>query len=195
MTKFENAFNYMIQYEGDKFVDHPNDKGGATKFGISEKFVMEHTTSIGFNIEAETLLHPGFSVKTFIRNLIQSDAEAIYKKYFWLPIYEKIETQDIANYIFDMAVNHGHKNAAIIVQRAIRAASLPIKEDGIIGKETLKYLNFENNNTIDVIVYAAGLFVAMHSERAGFMRCIVAANPSQKVFLEGWLKRAYGEKL
>ena len=38
---------------------------------------------------------------------------------------------------------------------------------------------------------ATALLVALRSEQAGFYRSIIAGDPSQGVFVNGWLRRAY----
>jgi lysozyme family protein len=210
MSDFQAAFNYMIAYEGDKFVDSTLDKGGATKFGISAKFISHLKDNDKLPL-LNLVSHPDFivipefkknvfiddaytAIYFYIKNLTREQAQWIYHEYFWLTIYNDIYYQDIANFIFDMTVHHGAKNAAIIAQRGLRCLGYTsCKEDAILGKSTLSGINYMGDG--GTFSDRPPLLKIMHSERAGFVRCIVAAHPDQKVFLNGWLKRAYGEKL
>jgi len=203
MTKFDIAFDYTIQYEGTKFVDDPDDEGGATKFGISEKFIKglkdddllpvkidKNRDPIWYKKGTEVIGH----IKDYIHDLTIELAKLIYQKYFWLPIYDQIENQDICNYIFDMHVQHGKKKAAELTQRAISAylGNGSFKIDGIFGNETLSFINdfcFYNCDGTNIAK------ITLIAVRESFYRCIVAHDKSQEQFLGGWLKRAYGEKL
>jgi len=59
----------------------------------------------------------------------------------------------------------------------------PVKADGILGPITKRMINRCVNKT--------GLLVAMRSEAAGVYRMIAAKKPALRVFLAGWLRRAY----
>lgn len=79
-------------------------------------------------------------------------------------------------------MNLGIRAATIILQRALRSASIYVPEDGLMGPVTISaVLNSEPNI----------LLAAMKSEAAGYYRLIAAKNPSQQKFLQGWLNRAY----
>lgn len=157
---FDAAIVGVLQNEGDKFTNHPADKGGPTKYGISKKF------------------HPDVDVE----NLTREQAIEIYWNRYWDGNdYDKLPFP-IGLKLFDLAVNMGKPQAIKLLQRAIRAAGHPLKDDGILGSKTILAAN-------DVI--PGILIVAMKSESAGFYRSLVAKNPSQSVFLDGWLNRAY----
>ncbi len=216
MGDFNQAFDYMIQYEGTQFVDNPDDKGGPTKFGISERFIFKNNflpswspllgdadNSNGYEWVASEW--NGENNKDYIRNLNIESAKLIYQKYFWLPIYEQIGSQQIANYIFDMTVQHGRGKAAELTQRAInssyaQASHCHVIVDAKFGKDTLNSINSIINEKIEAKVVPCSLGIrvfrsALIAVRESLFRCIVAHYPSQKQFLDGWLKRAYGEKL
>ena len=59
--------------------------------------------------------------------------------------------------------------------------SVGITADGIVGKVTLSYLNTPNSEAI---------FYRLRSEREDYYTEIVRNNPSQRVFLNGWLRRS-----
>ena len=159
MIDFNKAVEKVLKFEGvlsnDKY-----DTGGLTKYGISKK------------------AYPNID----IANLTKEQAIAIYKRDYWDNNNCGImQTQELAEQVFDIAVNGGLS----CVQRAINSL-LPtgtvLKEDGVIGKNTLSYINtFEPkqlNNTIA-------------RYRARRYAVICKNNPTQLIFLEGWLERCF----
>ncbi|MDR2781942.1 MAG: hypothetical protein LBB21_05845 [Holosporaceae bacterium] len=143
------------------YVNDPADPGGETNFGISKRS------------------YPHLDIK----NLTLDQAKEIYFRDFWQKgKYEQIEDKNIAIKLFDLGVNIGINQANKLIQRALRAAGTQVVEDGIIGPITLKAIN-EADPT--------DLLSALKSESAGHYRLIANLNPSQKKFIEGWLRRAY----
>lgn len=156
---FEDAFDDLMKVEGG-YANHPDDNGGETKHGISKRSYPECD----------------------IKNLTRDEAKEIYYADFWLPNKCDMMPEIVGKKLFDLSVNFGNKQAAKLLQRALRSVLEQVEEDGIVGQKTL---------------YAASkapcecLVCAMKSEAAGHYRLIVAKNPSFKVFLKGWLRRAY----
>lgn len=110
---FEKAIDVVLAHEGG-FVDHPNDAGGATNWGISSRW------------------NPGVDVA----NLTREEAIEIYWSSRWDGRgYDQLPER-IAVKIFDLAVNMGEKNGVSILQRALRAVGVLVAIDGAIGPET-----------------------------------------------------------
>ncbi len=110
IENFDTAFSFVLKVEGG-FVDDPNDKGGKTKFGISQKAFPELK----------------------IVEITKEQAKEIYKTHYWdaCQADQLPPSFDIA--VFDCAVNQGPKKAVMLLQRA-----LGVKDDGIIGNITLE---------------------------------------------------------
>ena len=187
MDVFDNAFNYVLFNEcgpdKDSVVNHEKDTGGITKYGISLRFLQ--------SIPLDRLKIYGI----FAYEMVQSDdiirltienAKAIYRGEFWgYAPFEKINVDNVRNYIFDTAVNCGIAPAVKCAQRAcwaVHASSHILLDDGIMGSKTLMLVNRCGSDLLN----------AMRSERAGYYRIIVEKNPSQADFIDGWLNRAYG---
>lgn len=140
---------------------NPSDDGGITKFGIS------------------SLSYP----KVDVANLTLEKAKAIYRADFWQPFpFNKIKDKEVAIKFFDLAVNMGQRVACRLVQRALRATDRRLIEDGVFGQKTLDAIN--NADSTD-------LLAALKSEAAGYYRLLVHIDTKDKIFLEGWLNRAY----
>lgn len=160
-AKFKKAVEYVLKNEGG-YAGDPHDRGGATKYGISQRS------------------YPNLDIK----KLNKEDAIKIYYCDYWLRgKFEEIQDEDVATKFFDLAVNMGSRSATFIVQRALRSACIAIiEEDGIVGSQTLSAINMTNPRV---------LLAAIKSEAAGYYRALVIKDQNQKKFLNGWLARAY----
>jgi lysozyme family protein len=159
-AKFERAIKRVLEFEGE-YSNDSQDAGGETKYGISKRS------------------YPNLD----IRNLTVDGAKLIYYRDFWEPqLYGDFESVELAEKVFDLAVNVGTNKAHLLLQRALRAVGNPVREDGVLGKITLVAVNSANSGE---------LLAALRSEAAGYYRSIVTKNASQNKFINGWLKRAY----
>lgn len=95
---FDTAFDRLISHEGG-YVNHPNDPGGETKFGICKRSYPN------VNIAALTV----------------EDAKAIYKRDFWDVLGDDVDPA-IKFQVFDFAVNSGVQTAIRKLQSAIGVA-------------------------------------------------------------------------
>ena len=117
-NKFRRALQYVLQNEGgDSNV--PQDRGGRTRFGITEKTAKRH----------------GFNVHTLTRE----QAEWIYMKGFWE--YEWVSDERVAIKWFDLAVNMGNERANRLVQEAANDCGMCLALDGVIGPKTRLAVN------------------------------------------------------
>lgn len=182
MTKFEKALEFVLAHEGG-LSENPSDSGGVTNFGISLRFLREvlpeklRRYGIFGDVNEET-----------IRHLTPGQAKLIYHEEFWeCNRFDEIFPQDLCAYCFDMVVNHGAAQAIKLIQRATWAYHFTryyIREDGVIGNETLDALNGIGDDLLPVLV---GI-------RAEFFRHLSAIRPKDEHNLDGWLNRAYSAK-
>ncbi|VAX29411.1 hypothetical protein MNBD_NITROSPIRAE01-400 [hydrothermal vent metagenome] len=165
MTNFSPAFEKMIRNEGG-YVLHEvkGDRGGQTYAGVARKF------------------HPNWGGWSYIDqgdtdNPALSEAvRAFYEKNFWDRIKgAKIKDQNVAETIFDFAVNAGVKTASKLVQLVVGAVP-----DGIIGPNTIERVN-KQDPEVFILKYALTK-VTRYAE-------ICNRNRSQNKFLLGWINR------
>lgn len=169
MADFMEAVKIVLANEGG-LVNSSTDPGGVTNFGISLRWYKE---TVSQEATAEDII-----------SLTQDAAIALYKKYFWdNHPYENINSQPLANYIFDMSVNMGASVAHKISQRTIWTVEgyNSLIDDGILGQITLSKIN----------LYDIRLILPIQSERAGYYRLIASSEAFAKDDLTGWLNRAY----
>jgi lysozyme family protein len=159
MADFNAAIVKTLAREGgSRFTDDPDDRGGATKYGISQRS------------------YPTLD----IRNLTEQQARDIYKRDYWDRVRgDEIQSELIAENIFDTAVNMGVRTASRLAQIA-----LSIKPgDGIIGSGSLKVINEADEE----------MFLALYTiSKIARYRDICMKNRSQKKYLLGWINRALG---
>lgn len=170
---FKDAYSITKQQEGG-YANDPDDRGGETYAGVARRY---HAKWGGWAIV--DYYKKQTRTQRELNQALSEDMEMIrlkqefYKEKFWDPIDKYPFSQDVKIYLFDYAVNSGHKNAYKALQRA-----LGVKADGVIGKKTLE-------------AYAkagVSLVAKLKSERDAFYFKI--AKGSQKKYLNGWLKRS-----
>ena len=174
---FLTALQETLKKEG-RLVDHRADRGGVTDYGISLRF-LQGLPDLDGDINGD-----GHVNEADIRALRPSDVAHLYRKHFWDHYrLDEIHHARVAVKAFDLLVNMRSKPAVKILQRALRACNSPVLEDGILGSKTLAAVN----NIRDQL----NLLAAMRSEAYGHYRLIIAADPTQAVFHDGWKNRAY----
>ena len=169
MPTIDAMIEHIIELEGG-YVDHPNDKGGPTKYGITIKTL---SAELGRPATIED-----------VQALNKGDAAAIYKDdYFYAPKLHRLQ-EELWPQLFDMSVNHGPGNSIRMLQRVLTMAGFTCAVDGGIGPNTVKAA---------LAAYDAmgGYLINAISEyREVFYNRIVENNPSQNVFIKGWINRA-----
>ena len=120
-----------------------------------------------------------------VRNLDDDTAHEIFDlKFYRAPRIDTLP-DEIRPLAFDCAINHGPRQAVRFVQRVVNLAGFgPVDVDGVLGPQSRKAADKANAEM-------GPLFNdAILEERRNFYRMIVARDPSQEVFLKGWLARA-----
>ena len=168
--KFLKAIPYVLTHEGH-ISNEAFDAGGYTSYGISLLFLESIHDDVN---------HDGKVDANDIKGLTVDQAEQIYFDNFWKPIYEKLSDR-IATKVFDVAVNTGNLRAALFLQKTAIALGQNITADGLLGDQTIMALSHYNDDQI-LDKYC--------DIQAQFYKDIVAKNPSQQKFENGWLNRA-----
>ena len=165
----------------DGYVAHPADRGGATRFGITEG-VARANGYVG-------------DMRLFSR----AAAVAIYRRIYWtLPGFDRVAERApaIAAELFDTGVNMGPAVAAGFVQRALNALNRGARDypdvvlDGRIGGQTLAaldaFLAVRGRGGETVLLKA---IEALQGER---YVALAERRPANEAFLYGWLANRIG---
>ena len=116
---FLKAVDFTLHWEGGAS-DDPDDPGGPTRFGISQR------------------QYPDLDIAALTRE----EAVAIYHRDFWQKYaYGRISSEHIACRLFDLAVNVGPFRAHCMLQIALNRSGVRVNIDGIIGPRTLWAVN------------------------------------------------------
>lgn len=189
-AEFLPAYNITRQNEGgyhNATGVNSADRGGETFKGIARK---AWPGWLGWKIIDAMKIGPGFPQVALEDETLSKLVRGFYQRHFWdINRLTEISNQAIANELFDTGVNVGSVTAARWLQRACNylnrnQRSWPnLKVDGMIGPITLSRVNalsaVDQRHLFDVLNIMQG----MHYLN------IIDRDPSQEVFLRGWISR------
>lgn len=133
MAKFELAHPKVAAHEGG-YANDPNDKGGETWKGIARK---ANPGWQGWVIIDSYRNKPNFPANLKAVELLESLVRSLYRIKYWDEIQgDRIMKQEIADSIYDSAVNMGPSRAIKLSQKA-----LGLPESGKMDDTTLNRLN------------------------------------------------------
>lgn len=162
--KFDKAVNDLLLDEGG-YVNHPNDPGGETKYGISKRS------------------YPGVD----IRNLTPEMARRIYYEDWWVPLGLENFPDPLGAKMLNVSVNVGVRTGWKILQRALNSFPLPerLSVDGVYGRKTKRALDYvlQRFSSQQVTNKVAEYQVARYEWLARTYRKF-------RVFINGWRRRA-----
>lgn len=161
MNSFDLCFDLILLLEGEKYTNIPEDKGGPTKYGITQKVASK------YGIE---------DVKYLTKEQAKDIYYQEYYKNFKLDRVNDIRKQAL---IFGTVVNTGYAGVKLL-QQALNLMGYNLKVDAIIGFNTLHAINDCNFNL---------LMDKLEQQQSRYYKNIVARNPTQQKFLKGWIKR------
>ena len=180
---FSIAHTFTALWEGGES-DHPADRGGFTKFGVSLKFLQELAAESQAN--RDTLDRMGVILpvtRNTIRNLTESLAASLFRWQMWDALKLDLIPLRPAVVLYDAAVNSGPAQSVKLAQRGYNHCvtyGQPLVVDGIMGPATRAAMQMADTDKA---------LTAMLDEREKFFQTIVDNKPSQGVFLRGWLNR------
>lgn len=180
MTEIDQLIEDVIEREGG-YVDHPADRGGPTRWGITEAVARRQ----GYLDD--------------MRHLPKCDAAAIYKRLYWnAPGFDTIahSAPKLAAELFDTGINMGTGTATGFLQCALNALNrngrdyADIRVDRRIGPVTLGaldgFLRKRGGAGEAVLLKAVEALQGAHYVR------LAESRPSQEAFLYGWLANRIG---
>lgn len=176
MNRIDDIIGAMIfKFEGG-YSNHPNDRGGPTNYGITQKTYEQH---LGRPASAEE-----------VRLMPKAHALAIYRSRYWKAANLDLLPEPLQPAAFDAAVNNGPGTAIRLLQKALADLGYSIKVDGLVGPNT-SALAFRA-----VAERGARLVVDRFCDRRRqhYLE-IIAADPTQKIFETGWLRRCEAYRL
>ena len=129
-NRFGLAVRPLLVLEGG-FVDHPDDPGGATNFGISLRFLQTLD-----DIELGDIDGDGDVDYQDISQMKSIDAQLLYFEHWWDKYgYGQIVDQGVANKLLDMSVNMGARQGP---QAPSASYQLCARAEGLSGRWSLR---------------------------------------------------------
>lgn len=159
---FQNSLVLIFGHEG-KFSNHPDDPGGATNFGVTQKTFNFWRRYEGKPIES-------------VRNITIFEASRLYKKQYWDAVRGDMLPIGLDHVIFDYAVNSGPVKAIKELQKALQITS-----DGVIGAETELNIRELSGKTDKI----SALIKLILKRRMSFLRRL----KNWRSFGRGWTNR------
>jgi lysozyme family protein len=167
MSYFDQAFAYTVGNEGG-YTNDRADRGGPTNWGIT---IHDLSTFLGRPATIDE-----------VQNMSIDIAKSIYLHRYWMAMgLDHIKYQPVAMCMFDIGVVRGIGVPPIYAQQICNDNGSKLAVDGHIGPLSVVEINSQNPATF---VRAFAL-----KTKNGFLG-IVARNPTQVVFIRGWLRRA-----
>lgn len=180
-AELKTKIDAVMRAEGwDKYTNLPNDKGGPTKWGITEATAR------------------AFGYKGRMQDLDYETAYRIYVERFWhAPKFDEINirSDELAQAMFDWGVNSGPSRPVKALQRALNTLNRQGKDypdidtDGGLGRITFGAIDaFVKKRGDDGLRYLAGMVKA---QRSVFLMEISERDQSQEDFSNGWQQRVF----
>lgn len=171
MASFDKYAPKLRKWEGNKFVDDPDDYGGATNKGVT--------------LDTFRMVYGADKTVDDLRNMTEDQWRGVMKGYFWDKCKgDMINNQSVAEIFVDWCINAGIgkiKN----VQKILR-----VDADGIVGPKTLAALNSCNQKVLHYRIKRARLEHYFSCVDGSREVDIYSSNPTGNLsFIDGWINR------
>lgn len=184
MADIKPALARVLKSEGG-WVNDPDDPGRETYCGVSRRY---HPAWSGWVIIDEWKAKPGFPETLKSDHALELAVETFYRAIWKRLSCDAIESQSIAEELFDAAVNPGEKLAAAFLQNALNALNknrklwpdLPV--DGEVGPKTLSNIKAAAGESELVAKVQKVL-------RANYFIGRMKANNEKEKYARGWIAR------
>lgn len=167
---FEDLIEDLLEAEGG-FVDDPADRGGRTKYGVTQTTFNDWRDRQGQS-------------RDDVADLDLDEAKAIYRALYWdTSGAGRIRSRTVAAQLLDLAVNCGVGAAVMLLQDAVNICHpkrVQLVVDGAFGPRTVKAVSECDSDTL----FDVFRFLAAHRYLT-----LVDRDPSQVRFRRGWILR------
>jgi len=165
----DEMISEILRREGG-YVNHKADRGGPTNMGVTQRTLSDW---LGREASIED-----------VKSMTEMTAREIYERnYLSGPRIDTLPNQ-IIPFVFDASINHGPRSAVKMVQRVCNEAGFgPGDVDGVVGPQSRIMAEKAQRDMGDLFLSA------LIEERRNVYRKIIARNPSQEVFRQGWFNR------
>jgi lysozyme family protein len=174
LSLFQKALKFTLVWEGG-YVDHPNDLGGPTNYGIIQETYNTYRQRKGLTTRS-------------VKDITIAERDDIYLTLFWDELELEKKGEEIPRFyflhpalkiiLFDNFVQFHSKGAAFSFLREALGLGISYTIDSSLINA------LRQNNTLEFAKKVCQCRINYRHQRA-------KENPSQEVFLQGWLNRDY----
>lgn len=170
MKKVDEMIADIIDREKG-YVNHPADKGGPTKYGVTQATLSMY---LGRRATIED-----------VKNLTEDVADKIFKYIYYFTPKLDLLPEIIQPLVFDISVNSGPRKSIELFQDVLNDNGFDVGSiDGFVDAKTIKAAK-------EAYVYLGLKLVnLLVDRRIAFYKAIIRHDSTQKVFEKGWLARA-----
>jgi hypothetical protein len=166
-ASIDRVLDEVIRREGG-YVNHPADRGGPTKFGITMGTLQRWRGD-----------HP--VTADDVCRLTEAEARQIYRqRYVIAPGYAGIKDPQLVGLMVDCCVLYGEDDASPWLQQAAKDLGADLAVDGKVGPRTLAAVN---------AIAPERLIRRICAARLRKMGRVITEKPSQAAFAAGWSNR------
>lgn len=158
---FSEGLRFSLRWEGG-YVNNPSDYGGETNKGVTTATYQSYRRRKGLGAQS-------------VRHITDAEVHEIYRDMYWKPAQCELMVRPLAIVHLDTAINFGVGGATEFLQE-----TLGIGVDGSFGPATRNALS-RGNTAATARRYCQA--------RIDYRYRRVSQDPSQRVFLQGWLNR------
>ena len=180
MSRVDELAREIVSREGG-YVDHPNDPGGATKYGVT----IHTMRALGLDLNRDGAVN-----KADVKALSLDQAVDIFIGHYFEKPRINLLPEILQDTVFDMQVNAGG-NAVKILQRLLREMGFNVAVDGALGPQSAGAAHEAAKKGAQELRDAYGI------ARRNYYFRIADRNAKLRVFARsrsggkgGWIKRA-----
>lgn len=162
-ASYKPSLSLVLAHEGG-YVNHPQDPGGATNKGVTQKVYDAYRKLRGLKVQSVKLIDA-------------LETEEIYRKNYWKLVRGDSLPAGLDYAVFDFAVNSGVSRAIRYLQRCVN-----VNDDAVLGDMSMTAIldSAAANEELLITKYCAN--------RLAFMRSLSIF----KTFGTGWTRRVVG---
>ncbi|MAD98719.1 MAG: putative glycosyl hydrolase [Prokaryotic dsDNA virus sp.] len=162
-NNLEKVTEWVLVHEGG-YVNHPEDPGGATNMGVTQRVYDGWRRRKGMPIQS-------------VKKITKDEVVAIYKDQYWDKVWGDHLPSGLDYSVYDFAINSGPSRAIKFLQRI-----LGVTQDGIMGNVTFSAI-MERGDIENIIS-------ALNYDRWQWLKRL----RHWKTFGKGWTRRVMGSK-
>ena len=173
----DEVLDLIVRNEGG-YVNNSSDAGGPTNMGVTQATLSKYLGRQATIADVKALT-------------VEQAKEIFNRNYIAGPRIDQLPV-DIIPIMADASVLYGPKRAIMFLQTALNKSGFgPVDVDGVLGPiSRQKTFDAYNDGVATPIAPGKFLVNAIVFERIAFCERIVANDPSQSIFMDGWRNRA-----